>query len=155
MRGKRINSQQGFTLLELILTLTLLTIVLGCAYTFYFVGLNFYQGGSCQIDLQQNARIAMNKMGSELKFALHYSIESPGDKITFYIPGDYRRHEFRLWGRDLEYRIGTGVTKVAYNVDSLVFSPGENGTVEFAITVKDQGRDYSLTSSVKPRNIKE
>ncbi len=152
---KNINFERGFTLLELILTLVLLTVVLGSAYSFYFMGLNSYHGGVNQIDLQQNARIAMDKISSELKFADYYSIKDTGEKIYFFFPDENTLHTFRLRGKDLEYCIGSGVTKVAYNVDSLEFFYGKNGTVAFIITVKDQSREYSLSSSVKPRNLKD
>lgn len=146
------NCQRGFTLLELVLTLALLSMVIGLACSFYLLGLGSYQDCSAQIDLQQNARIAMDKISSELKFARAYSISSSREGINYMHPGSNRVYSFSLRGRELEHHIGSTVTKVAYSVEHLEFKEGEQGAVSYTIKVKDGEREHILSSSVKPRN---
>ncbi|PKM83634.1 MAG: hypothetical protein CVU88_01955 [Firmicutes bacterium HGW-Firmicutes-13] len=144
---------KGFMLLELLLCLTLLSMVLSSVFTFYFMGLNSYREGWIKVELQQNTRIGMDKINRELKWARHYNVKPMGNEIEFYQLNDFRKYTFRLRNRELEYIIGSTVTKVADNIESLYFSMDEHGVVIYTITAEDGGNTLSLTSSVKPRNL--
>ncbi len=147
------HRSKGFTLLELLLAITLLSIVLSSIYTFYFLGINSYQKGWMKIELQQSARIGMDKIGRELKWARHYTVKSMGKEIEFYQFNDNRKYNFLLKNRDLEFLIGSTATKVARNIESLNFSIDEHGVIIYTITAEGRGSSFSLTSAVKPRNI--
>ncbi len=145
--------KNGFALLELIICVALLGMVLACAYGFYYTGVTSYSRGSLQWDLQQNARAAIVWMDKELIKAEDYYVNSQGNQIYFYQPGDLRLYYFRVRGQDLELLIGSGVTKVASHVKSLEFVQGENDVIYYRVTVGKEGQEYRLSSAVKPRNV--
>lgn len=140
-------------LIEVLITLAIFSVIMGTVFVFYYNGLKSYSTGSVQVDLQQNARISMDKINNELKWAGVYTIREQGSQIEFYHPGDSKKYTFRQRGRDLEFVIDTAVTKVAYNLYSLNFNTGESGIIHYEITVKDNEHEYTLSSAVKPRNL--
>lgn len=144
---------RGFILLELVLALALLSVVLTAAYNFYFLGLVSHRKGTLQAELQQSARISAQRITSELKYARSYQVRSSGRELRFFQEGSTTRYTFRRRGDDLEYLIGTTVTKVACNITHLDFSTGGDGEVIFQVVAGQGDQEYSLVSSVRPRNL--
>lgn len=66
--------QIGFTVIELLVTSTLVVIVLTAVYTIYAASHTAYKKGLTKTDVQQNARIALDQMIREIRLA---GYESP------------------------------------------------------------------------------
>ncbi|HSB80716.1 MAG TPA: prepilin-type N-terminal cleavage/methylation domain-containing protein [Candidatus Methylomirabilis sp.] len=60
---------RGFTLLETLITTVLLSIVMGGVFLLYTTMQNTLSRGELQTDLQQNARVAMDRMVQEIRMA--------------------------------------------------------------------------------------
>lgn len=144
--------KKGFILLEILLSLALLSMVAASVYHIFCFGLLSYTRGSIRTDLHQNARASLVKIYSELRWANSYNVHSSGSQIEFTLPEDSRKHTFRLRGQDLEYLIDSTVNKVAYDVHDLKFMQAENNTVDYQITVQNSGQEYTLISTVKLKN---
>ena len=66
---RRLASQAGFTLTELITTMAILGIVLGGLTTMFHAGVRAEMRANRELDAQQNARAALDKMRRELHCA--------------------------------------------------------------------------------------
>lgn len=63
-------NERGMTITELLVALTVLAIVLGGVFTLQQQGQLAYLMGSARVEVQQNARVALELMVSELRSAL-------------------------------------------------------------------------------------
>lgn len=74
-RGKgalleKLNCRSGFTLLEVLLSLTIFSLLLTAFFNFYRDALQGWSRESSAMELQQNARIALYEIIRELRYAL-------------------------------------------------------------------------------------
>lgn len=146
------ESKKGFVLLEILLSLTLFSMVAALVLHFYSLGFLSYARGSTAADLQQNGRASMMKIYSELRWAEAYNIYASGRRIEFTLPDDPRKYTFRISGQDLEFIINSSVTKVAYHVHDLQFIPSDHNTMDYQITLSHSGQEFILFSTVKLKN---
>jgi len=80
------NQQSGFTLVELLIGIAVTSLLMTAMLSFLFVSLKAWNFGSTQSMLQQSARISLDTMIRELRYAK--AIQSPSgngtvEKITF------------------------------------------------------------------------
>lgn len=149
--------ENGFTLVELLVTLSLFGLLITAAYGFYHAGLKSWNRSVEQLDYQQSARIAMETVMRELRYAC--AVEIPSEQVIhFQFPGDSRIHLFRHRSRELIYEMRTPYTiishnKVALDIREARFSAGDNGTVRITIGAGDDHVQYSITSTIRPRNL--
>ena len=161
MKGKRerfafnFKNDCGLSLLEVIMSLGLLSLFLFGILNFYSLGVRAYQQGSSQAEAQQHARIALFHMDRSLRTVDRYNIMggTTGSVIEFYYEGSQRKYTYRVRHGELEYLVDTSVTKVASHITSLNFISTPQGVIKIDITASVHGREYRLSSGVKPRNI--
>lgn len=93
------KGSHGFTLFEMLISSAIFVIALGIVYGIYVSGFDIWEAGSCQTDLQAQARIALNYMASELRNTTRTSTQNPSPNLsipftpdntslTFYLPED-------------------------------------------------------------------
>jgi len=68
--AEKLDCKRGFTLLEVLLAVTIFSLVLAALFTFYWGALQGWARGTAAMDLQQNARIAIYEITRELRYAL-------------------------------------------------------------------------------------
>ena len=89
----------GFTLVEILVASAIFVVMLGIMYGIYISGLDVYGTGSYQVDLQAQARLALNYMVLELRNATRTSAQNPSPNLSipsvpnnkqihFYLPQD-------------------------------------------------------------------
>ncbi len=66
MRRIKINHKKGLTLLEVLITTSLLTVMIAGVYAALWTGQNSWFDAEASIDLQQNLRMALDKITREL-----------------------------------------------------------------------------------------
>jgi prepilin-type N-terminal cleavage/methylation domain-containing protein len=67
---KKHSSTRGFTLIELILGMTILTVIMGSIFMTMKVGMDAYRQGRYTMEVYQSGRIALQKISDELQLAL-------------------------------------------------------------------------------------
>ena len=134
------------------MSISLLSLFLFALLSLYSLGLRSYHQGSAQVDLQQNARIALHHLDRNLRVMDRFALKGDGS-LEFFMPGDSRRHTYRVRFQDLEYVVGTSVTKVASGISEVTFTSTPEGILRFTVTAAAPGREYSLTSAIRPRNL--
>jgi prepilin-type N-terminal cleavage/methylation domain-containing protein len=157
------GNKNGLTLIELLVTLAVLGFVISALYTFYIAGLNSWNRNIDQMEYQQSARISMNKIISELRYA-HEVYMLDGDTETLYFQTDHKGKStlfrFRRSGQQLLFEQRGSFNKHhSYNVIALGIKEADfhidaNSTVHITIKVGDEFKEFILRGSVRPRNIK-
>lgn len=61
--------QKGFTLIEILVVLTLCTVVLGLGYEYFSIGTNFFSRGERQGNVQRNVRLATDFITNEIRYS--------------------------------------------------------------------------------------
>ncbi|MDW7740192.1 MAG: prepilin-type N-terminal cleavage/methylation domain-containing protein [Bacillota bacterium] len=150
------QKDKGFTLIELVITLGMISLIIAAAYSFYLTSLNSWQHSVDHMEYQQNARIALDKIIRELQYASEVQTRSGGRELRFKVPGDSRTFRFRLFRPQLIYDayLTQFYTVVALNITNLHFRITESGLVEIEIGAGEGTEDIvTLRSSVRPRNL--
>ena len=148
------RNEKGLTLIELIVTLLIVSLLLGSIYGILQGTLRVWLHGSEKIDIQQNARIAMNTLESEIKRADRVNANSTATSLNLIIDGQLVR--YHLSGTQLlRATSGGGNNPVAYNLKEIRFTyyPSVNSCslVEIHMRFESQGYEYSTTSRVNVR----
>jgi prepilin-type N-terminal cleavage/methylation domain-containing protein len=145
-------NQSGFTFIELLAALTILSVVLGSIAMFYFPSLKFWGKGNETIELQQHGRIAMNRMVRELRQAKEVFIPNNfADEITF---TTLNEEQFRFYLSGNQLLRSKGNNPLASYVQSVNFSYlNEGRTVMIQLNLENKGQSFELRSAVTPRNL--
>ena len=155
---KIINKDQGFTLIELLITFALVGFVLVSLYTFHLTGLRSWQRGTASMEAQQSARIAVDMIISELRYAHELSLHN-NNEVRFKVSPDVRTRRFRLVGQELVYEsYPTGTfnyfhNKVASGIKELEFALSEGQLVQVTLTAEVDSCRVTLSDSIRPRNL--
>lgn len=153
------HSEKGLSLIELVVTLAIISFIIMAIYTFYLAGLKGWQRSQDQIESQQSARIAMDKINRELRYAYEISLHDHNREIRFKIKRDSRTLRFRLEGEELIFdsypkgQFNYMHTKVALGISSLHFSIAGDNLVTVTIVAVNGSNPFNLKTSVRPRNI--
>ncbi len=154
------TGEKGLTVIELLATLAITGFIIVAVYSFHLTGIKGWQRSVSRLDDNQSARIAMDKMIRELRYASSVSIYNQGSEIRFTAPHDsYRTLRFRIVGSEIVYdSFPTGSsfyfnTKVAQNINNINFSLNENQLITILIETGQPGNTALLKGSVYPRNL--
>lgn len=108
------NSKRGVTLVELLVAVALLSLIMVAFYTIFKGGTKAYETGETRVELIQNARIALDRISSEIRQALPdpydfkiyketgvtVSAGSFGQIIFFYAPIDDKSSDTNTYGAE-------------------------------------------------------
>ena len=73
LRARRlVRDQRGFTLVELLVTMVMMTIVMFALYSIFDTGIRVFSFGNDKVDVAENARIGLEKMEREIRAAYPY-----------------------------------------------------------------------------------
>lgn len=83
------ESQRGFTLIEILIVLTFLSVVIGLAYNYNFLGTRFFSEGEKRVNVQRNIRLAADYISQQLRYSKDVFITEekpdPFDDDYYYI----------------------------------------------------------------------
>ncbi|NLA27496.1 MAG: prepilin-type N-terminal cleavage/methylation domain-containing protein [Firmicutes bacterium] len=157
------KEESGLTLIELLLALALLCLAAAAISGIYYSGVRAWQGSIERMDCQQNARVAVDFIDRELRFADWVMVpQESGSEIRYKLKGDFKHDEsqyyrrFRLQGDQLllekkHNKVSCNV--VALGLRELHFSLDPSGNVNISITAGGAGSTVTMQSSVCPRNL--
>ncbi len=147
-KGAFIKKRKGFTLIELIVSLAIMSIVMITAFNMYNTGIREYQDNLDQMELKQNVRQAMIWLSTSIRQAKKVEVVSEnyitltffnGEKVNFYLE------------KGVLYREkNKGKNPVAY-IDTLTFyKPIEQKYIKINISAKTSGKVFQTTTKVTP-----
>lgn len=161
---KKFKSTLGFSLIELMVVVVILSFVTLGLVTIFSGGVRSYISGNAQLDAQRNARQAMDIMVRELRHGSRVlSSSSETKSVTVKIPaidGEQAYDVEYFWEgikHDSLYRIVSGTkTPVIDNVLNLKFDSSKSSRISILLEVdfdRDSNPDISLNTSVTLRNF--
>lgn len=151
----KLKEEQGVTIVELLIGLSLLGVVLGVAYSLYFFGMTSFSRGQQQASRQQEARFISRVLSDELRYAREIEVldvKSENfleDDSFFYI--DERGNVVKAEATKTTILAELG----DYDLLSLRFatSSDEGRVVDITIGVTSNSREYELSTSVLLLNL--
>lgn len=153
-------NEKGMALIELLMVLGILGLIGGAVFTFYLSGADTWQKGVDRMDHQQSARVAVDVIVRELRFANWVEIADEGREIHFSFMNDEGIYTFKRVGPDGEdlvflypYEGGTQQGKVALGITGLHFEMDDEKNIHIAVTAGQGARRVTMKSSVRPRNL--
>ncbi|MGI9953177.1 prepilin-type N-terminal cleavage/methylation domain-containing protein [Moorellaceae bacterium AZ2] len=145
MRSKR----AGFTLVEVVVAVTIFVLALSAALALYVRGTQMFRGEEIRVEVQENARVALDRMVRELRTAREINGVS-ATSITFTLEdGSQVRYYHDTSRQQLMRQKDGGVNPVASYIKDLRFTddpPGATRDVLIRITlVAGRGEDKAST----------
>lgn len=153
------SKRAGFTLVELLVAVALLSLIMVAFYTVFKEGTKAYQTGEKRVEIIQNARVAFDRMVSEIRQAMPevggnpdvvFEIESglkSGTWITFYAPIDGTEGAEKIQFSRYSGEPGVGdETNILYRrVDNPPTDSGDPGPSSQEITAAMPGTEGIVT----------
>lgn len=157
------EKDKGFSLLEVVIAMTLLGIVLLAGSQFLFSGLKSWIHGEEQIDVVQNLRAGMDLMTREIRAASKVKTAGNSYIVVTLIKADSSTVEVRYRhdnaGQELEREEGNdGFQPVSSRVSGLTFSYDSGNPIKWVgITMtgrRADGHEVTLKSKVTLRSVR-
>lgn len=151
--------KRGFTLLELLLTASLMSLLIGLLITFMIQSIGAFSLEDDFLTTNQTAELALEFVTSYLRMAYEYELKDNQSTINFtgYYQGTQRDLSFFQYTSGgepaLGFQVNSGVRRPLINgVKEISFSP--QGSSIHIILVMDgkNGQEVQVTSWVTPRN---
>ena len=146
-----IKQEKGFTLLELILAAALLSLVMLAAFSLYFLSDGAFARGTARCDLQQNVRLSADLINREVRHAVSLVLLSE-EAISYNKPGDINNYIIRRENSEIILVINNANTKVAYDIDRLLFYL-EGNLLHILILGDDGEQAYRIETAVRLKNL--
>lgn len=144
--------KKGFTLIELIVVISLLGFVLLIAFNMQLFGNKVYNKGSSKADIQSNLRLSSNFISDKIRYASNVKIltgmPSSPDPTKEYIYSE--GGVLKLYSQGNVSNISGGLPDVA---STLYFEDADAQTVYFKINGDKKGENYQIDSSVYMLNV--
>jgi prepilin-type N-terminal cleavage/methylation domain-containing protein len=148
--------KHGFTLIEVIVAIGLLTLILGAAYSMQLFGNKSYNRSAEKSEIQDNLRLASDFITKEIRYSSEVSILAsiPATKDTTkkYISKVGSNIEYQYYSSGWLHRdLVIGTSAISY---SLSFEAMDSQkTLQFLISGASSHNNYSLKTLVKPLNM--
>lgn len=149
---KFLSNREGFTLVEVLLVLTIFSTILTSMFKFYFWGTKILIANNQKIEILQHARIALNRMSRELRQAKEIYIPQGNSSEIKFINLKEEEIKFYLSGNQL-LRSG-GNNPIANYVQSIVFTySGSERAIKIELVLAIQEEELKIRGVVAPRNL--
>ncbi len=161
---ERYNNQKGFTLIEMIIVITVISIIAGIASMIILEGIKSYQAEVSLSDIHNQGRLAIERMAREIRLirsATAADISTMTATNIVFNDVNGANIQFSFAGNT----ISRGGNTLANNVQSLTFSYyQQDGTtaaataaqvwyVQISLTTVNRGETLSMRVRVHPRNF--
>lgn len=167
MWKKQKSDQRGFTLIELIVTIMIMSIVMVAAAGFIITAANSYRVANIELELQTEAQAAMNQLNDILIEAKRYEFREVDGKTRLTVVTPETTYHFMLdtQKNELLFSESLGESEPpllahyckSFEVSPDVFKAGkvqesENRLVTVTIGFEYAGRTYTTTNCISLRN---
>ena len=154
-----LKDKKGFSLVELMVVVAVLSIVILGLVTFFTAGTRSWVSGQSQLKAQREARQVMDRMVKEIRHGKSATLNST-ESIKVHIPAlsDSSAYyvTFEKSGRYLNRKVDSGTNHLLDNVTKLEFTLPDSAKLNilFEVDVDDDDKpDITLKTHVRLRNF--
>ena len=154
------SNEGGLTLVEIVITMAILGAIITAIYSFYLTGLRGWNLSVDRMEYQQSARIAVDRVVNELLIAEEVEIRDNNHRTIYYLvdkDGSPALFRLRLTGSQLALErrdtLYPSYNVVALGLKDLLFYIDDKSNVHITVITGDDQCEFTLTASVRPRNI--
>lgn len=159
-----IKNDKGFSIIEVVIAMTLFGMVLIAGYQFLFSGIKSWTHGEEQIDVVQNMRVGMDFMTREIRSATRVKTIDDSNIVITVPKADFSsavdiKYHYDSTGKELEREEGgNGLQPVSSNISGLTFSyepenPKKWVGIEMKGRIKDK-KEITIKSKVTLRSVR-
>lgn len=146
-------NENGFTLLETLVVITLFAILAGTFFSLFIFTTNIFQAGTTILDLQQNVRIATDFIIRELRYASTLQVIT-SKEIKYRLPEDSAVYTIKQKNEEIVILINNTENKIAYSIGNLVMNWDEiKKILTFEIEGIEGGHNFAVRSAVCLQNV--
>jgi len=143
-----IRENCGMTLIELVVSLGILVMILAATFSFYSAGVKSWTMSERQMEVLQNARIALDWICRDLKVAEEYEILSRQSlSIT---PYKSNKIIYKKAGTQLLLEKNGQEMAIADCISELGFEEMPRGIVKIELRVENNSYEVKLSTKIKP-----
>jgi prepilin-type N-terminal cleavage/methylation domain-containing protein len=153
---KSINNK-GFTMVELLISLGLFGLIISAAGFLYFTGVEGFNRSENQVKVQQNLRVAMNTLSSEIRKADKINIQPNKQKIELtFSDGSLKSYEFVSSHKEI--RLAESNSTLAMYIENCRFQyEGENNLIKITLSNQEfsgvQSREYTFSINARGKVV--
>jgi len=145
-----LKNNRAVTLIELVVSVSLISLILISVFNFYSHGIETYNEDFQRLIIQQNVRQAFGKLSSCLRLAKAYEIISP-HKVKIITPDD--NVVFYYLENDQLYREKNGVKNPVAEIKNISFQALNKKCIEIKLIHQNQSDILELSSTITPLGI--
>lgn len=159
MENHYLRKSKGFTLVELLVTIVILSIVLSAAFAFFIFGNKTYNKGIDQYSVQSNIRLASDYITKEIRYATQIEVlpfDSTIEDIVNNPLANMDAYENYIVYHDEEIKRVSRYMSDGYFIGAggnLNFSSPSGKILNVHIDGVDNGQVYDIDSEVSPLNL--
>lgn len=160
--SKILKEQDGITLIELVVTLAIVTVAVGAILLIFVSGMNIFSSGSSHYDIQGNARLASQYITEELRYAVEIEILDMDN-----VPEEVNLNDnntIPIYQNYLYYDSSTGAIRRLNRFDEVSMLIGNDGYVNFSseltgkilkytVLAKDDSKVYNIENEINILNL--
>lgn len=157
-----VKKENGFTLIEVIISFAIITLILGVLLNINLVGFRFFDINQENIELSQALSIVTANLDKQIRSMSIDDIElsdkiqnnsSPEEYKKLTIDSVSNEYKYYLNNQSLIIETNSKLKNVAKgNVNNIKFSKSDN-LVNYTIMLVNDNKEYEISNSIFPRNI--
>ena len=154
MKSARATKRDGFVLIEVVIAMGISLFVLLAVGGVLAASHTRWNNTWGKVNLQQDGSYVMHELSKTIKEAASATVEDDGKKIQIYdTDGNWMKYIFNQSNKQLRYKVQgqSTLTLIDGYVEDLRFDVEDN-KVEIDLTLKIDGQEVHLDSTVQMRN---
>lgn len=158
------KGQRGFTLIEVLLAATLMTIIIGAGFSLHWAGVKAWNLGDNRIEVQQNVRIVLDSLDRNMRRSYKTTVNTSGPNIVINIFLEDKEVLYKLDKTNGQFGTGPTNNPIANYISDIKLinnsgddigeiNSGEGVTI--IVTGMRNGFTFTQELMVSPRGIKK
>lgn len=153
-----IKDKMGFTLLELIVVIAILSIVILAISSLHMFGIRFFNNGASQVDVQSEVRLVNEFIISELRYAKDVTLDTPTSAVI----NNYNMIQYDSMSKSIKYKSAGGTlidkTRVLIETTGNMFNVSNVSTpcmLSFDMDGSYKKAQFNLSNEFELQNVKK
>jgi len=139
------SREEGFSLVEIMIVITVIAVILSLLYNLQLVGNNLWTRETNYLELQLDSIFFLKKINQDLREAIDFSLSSDNSSLTLYL--DDKEPIRYLFNKSVIYRNGQKI------IDFVKLTPfkGSSGLLTINLFLKKGSESYRVVDRISIR----